>query len=86
MPTISRFLGVIISMYHNDHPPPHFHVSYGDDEALIDIESFELIAGHCPTRLIGVVRTWAHLHQEELRANWDLARRAEPLRQVAPLK
>nr|WP_308189829.1 DUF4160 domain-containing protein [Nostoc sp. XA010] len=25
MPEISRFFGIIITMYYNDHPPPHFH-------------------------------------------------------------
>ncbi|WP_375502311.1 DUF4160 domain-containing protein [uncultured Nostoc sp.] len=25
MPEICRFLGIIITMYYNDHPPPHFH-------------------------------------------------------------
>ncbi len=28
MPEICRFLGIIITMYYNDHPPPHFHVRY----------------------------------------------------------
>ena len=28
MPEISRFLGIIITMYYNNHPPPHFHVRY----------------------------------------------------------
>ena len=28
MPEISRFLGIIITMYYNDHNPPHFHVRY----------------------------------------------------------
>jgi hypothetical protein len=30
MPEISRFFGMVILMYYNDHPPPHFHVRYGD--------------------------------------------------------
>ncbi len=29
MPEISRFFGIIISMHHKDHPPPHFHTRYG---------------------------------------------------------
>lgn len=39
MPEISRFLGIIISMNYNDHAPPHFHARYGDDQAIIDIET-----------------------------------------------
>jgi len=30
MPEISRFFGIIIRMYFNDHVPPHFHAHYGE--------------------------------------------------------
>jgi len=33
LPELSRFFGIIIAMYYNDHAPPHFHAKYGDDEA-----------------------------------------------------
>ena len=29
MPEISSFLGIRITMYYNDHNPPHFHAEYG---------------------------------------------------------
>ncbi|MGI8549822.1 MAG: DUF4160 domain-containing protein, partial [Dehalococcoidia bacterium] len=32
MPRISTFYGLVISMYFNDHAPPHFHVTYGEYE------------------------------------------------------
>ena len=32
MPTISRFLGIVIAMYWDDHSPPHFHAKYGEYE------------------------------------------------------
>ena len=37
MPEISRFLGIVIRMFYNEHSPPHFHVIYGDYEALISL-------------------------------------------------
>ncbi|MCL6564418.1 MAG: DUF4160 domain-containing protein, partial [Firmicutes bacterium] len=37
MPTISEFFGIVITMYWQDHMPPHFHALYGDDEVLVDI-------------------------------------------------
>ena len=37
MPIISRFLGILISMYWNDHAPPHFHARYGEYEITVDI-------------------------------------------------
>lgn len=33
MPEISRFYGIIIRMFYNDHNPPHFHVIYQDSES-----------------------------------------------------
>ena len=39
VPEISRFFGIIIAMYYNDHAPPHFHVRYGGERALIGIET-----------------------------------------------
>ena len=45
MPEISRFYGIIIKMYFDDHVPPHFHAQYGEYEALINIESLGIISG-----------------------------------------
>jgi hypothetical protein len=27
---ISRFRGIVVRMYFDDHPPPHFHAVHGD--------------------------------------------------------
>ena len=35
MPELCRFLGIIITMYFNDHNPPHFHVRYCRHECLV---------------------------------------------------
>ena len=37
MPEISRFLGIVIAMYFNDHNPSHFHVLYNEYDAEIEI-------------------------------------------------
>jgi len=50
MPEISRFYGMIVKMFWNDQLPPHFHVEYGDDEALIDIETLRVLRGRIPRR------------------------------------
>jgi hypothetical protein len=44
MPELCRFYGVRIKMYYDDHNPPHFHAEYGGDEALISIDTFDVIA------------------------------------------
>ena len=38
MPEISRFFGIVVQMYYADHDPPHFHVRYAGQKALISIE------------------------------------------------
>ncbi len=70
MPEISRFLGIIIYMYFNDHNPPHFHVLYNDHRAIIDIEKLALTSGNLPARVLGLVIEWAEIHQNELKKNW----------------
>ena len=54
MPEISRFLGIIIAMYYNEHNPPHFHARYGDAQVEISIETLSVLAGKLPPRVITV--------------------------------
>jgi hypothetical protein len=42
MPEISRFFGIVIKMFYDDHNPPHFHAEYGSDVALIDIRTLAM--------------------------------------------
>ncbi len=86
MPEISRFFGIIIAMFYNDHAPPHFHVRYGGQKALIAIETLAMIEGNLSPRALGLVTEWAALHRDELRADWELARQLQPLRPIEPLE
>ena len=45
MPIISTFFGIHVRMYFADHGPPHMHVEYQGQEALIDITSGQVLAG-----------------------------------------
>lgn len=85
MPQISRFFGIIISMYFADHNPPHFHAQYGEDECIVGIADLSVIEGKIPSRALGMVIEWAILHQEELLANWEKATNLEPLEKILPL-
>lgn len=40
MSEISRFFGIVISMYYREHFPPHFHARYGEYKAGIKIDDF----------------------------------------------
>ena len=85
MPEVSRFFGIVIRMYFNDHNPPHFHAVYGDDEALIEIETLAVWRGSLPRRALAMAIEWAALHREELRADWVRARGGNPLAPIDPL-
>jgi Domain of unknown function (DUF4160) len=84
IPTASTFYGILIQIYWQDHPP-HFHVLYGDHEALIDIRTLDVIAGGVPRRALALVLEWAHEHQTELMEDWELCARRERPRKIAPL-
>jgi hypothetical protein len=85
MPEISRFFGIVIKMFFDDHNPPHFHAEYGDDLALIEIRSLSIFSGRLPPRVLGFVIEWATLHQEELLTDWERAQAQQELHKIAPL-
>jgi hypothetical protein len=83
---ISRFFGIIIKMYYNDHYPPHFHAEYNEHVAEIAIDTLEIIEGNLPRRVLSLVLEWAVLHRSELRQNWQRARNHEPVQPIKPLE
>ncbi len=85
MPEISRFYGIIVAMYYNEHNPPHFHVKYGDDTAEIDIRTLQILKGGIPKRAKSMVLEWADEHREELMLDWELARQKLELNKIEPL-
>lgn len=85
MPELSRFYGIVITMYWTDHPVPHFHARYGDDSASFHAGTGQLIAGSLPRRAVRLVRQWQGMHRDELIANWHRARTKQPLEPIDPL-
>ena len=86
MPEISRFYGIVIGMFYNDHAPPHFHVRYNEFKASVAIRNFELIDGRLPPKVLGMVVEWAAAHQPELMADWELAEKQQRPEKIKPLK
>ena len=89
MPRICSFYGITIWMYYDEghHTGrPHFHARYGDDEASVDIETLELIAGELPRRARRLVMEWARRRRPQLCDNWERARQKQPLMPIEPLR
>jgi len=85
MPIISRFYGIVIAMYFNDHNPPHFHAKYSGYEALFNFDGL-LLEGELPKRASVFVKEWISYHKEELEDNWEKAKSGQPLNYIAPLE
>jgi hypothetical protein len=55
MPEISRFLGIVIYMYFNEHNPPHFHAEYNEFKVAILIETLGIMEGKMPSKALSLV-------------------------------
>jgi hypothetical protein len=85
VPEISRFYGIVIAMFHDEHGPPHFHAWHGEYKIRVMIESGET-RGRFPVHALYHVRAWAVIHRAQLLENWRLLRANKPPRRIAPLE
>jgi Domain of unknown function (DUF4160) len=82
MPIISSFFGIYVRMYFADHSPPHVHVEYQGQEALVAISDGSIVQGELPKRAISLVRQWCLDHRDELEQNWSRAQALQPLERI----
>ena len=82
MPILSVFFGIIVRMWHDDHPPPHIHVEYQGFEALVQIQTGQVSKGKQPRKVAAIVQEWCLTHQQELLDNWERAQCFEPLERI----
>lgn len=85
MPILSRFYGIAVYMYWNDHAPPHFHAKYQGDEVTVEILTGE-ITGSMSRRALAMIEEWRVLHQNELEENWERSINKRALLGIAPLE
>ncbi len=89
MPVISMFYGLIVMMYFFDtdkHHLPHIHIKYAEHTCIISIVDGEILQGSLPKNKMKLVEAWMELHQEELMANWELAKSGAKLFDIKPLQ
>jgi hypothetical protein len=48
VPTISRFFGIEIRMYYEDHGPAHFHAYYAEHAGVVSVGTLAVLAGWLP--------------------------------------
>lgn len=85
MPEISRFYGIIISLFWRDHNPPHIHFAYGEYECTISIID-RVVDGKAPAKVIAKVNEWIDLHEPELLTAWENAQNGLQFGKITPLK
>ena len=86
MPELSRFFGICIAMFANEHNPPHFHAIYAGRKAVFNIRTLAMTEGALPPRARGLITEWASLHQQELLNAWDSLRAGRTPGKIAPLE
>jgi len=85
MPEISRFFGIIIRMFYDEHNPPHFHADYRGSRAVFDFNG-NVLKGDIKSKTARkLIREWVDLHTDELIENWDLARNDKEIKKISPL-
>jgi hypothetical protein len=71
MPTIEDFGGYKITLYGEDHNPPHVHVIGPDFQAKVRIADAAVIAGTIPPRRRREALAWIAANRDRLMAKWD---------------
>ena len=85
MPEVSRFSGIVIRLYYDDHGPPHLHAEYQGNKALVDFGG-NVLRGNLGSRAaLRLVREWIDMHAGALKDDWDLARAGRDLKKIEPL-
>ena len=86
MPEVSRFFGIIIRMFYDEHNPPHFHAEYAGKKALFDFDG-NIIKGSLASRTATkLVREWLDLPVSKLEEAWNSARERKDIKKIEPLK
>ena len=66
MPVITRFYGIIIKIYFNEHGVPHFHAVYGEYNGVFELENLEMIEGDLPGRAIKMIKEYGQKAIKEI--------------------
>ena len=73
MPELSRFHGIVIKVYGNEHIPIHFHAEYSGNTASFDLKG-NVVKGDLGSKpKTKLVQKWIDLHVEELKKAWNSA-------------
>ena len=85
MPEVSLFFGIRVTMYWNEHNPPHFHVEYAEHNATVLIQEGIVSRGFLPNKQLKLVLAWCEIHRDDLMQNWVLSEQGKAMNPIPPL-
>lgn len=71
MPTVKDFGGYKITIYAEDHNPPHVHVIGPDFQAKVAIADASVFAGTIPARCRREALDWIRESRDRLMEKWN---------------
>lgn len=74
MPVISMFEGIRIYLYverNERHKKPHLHAYCGEDSIVLDFEG-NILEGDLPRKKKAMLVAWTMMHEEELKADYEI--------------
>ena len=83
-PAPDEVISHVLAHHERDHTVAHFHAYHAGRRASVSVDG-TVLAGALEPRALAFVRDWAKLHRADLLANWERARRNEPLLAIPPL-
>lgn len=86
MPIVSVFFGIVVRLFHDDHPPAHMHVEYAEHSAVVDIATGRLLGGRLPPRVRRLVEEWRRARRDDLDKAWLEAQAGKAPRRIRPLE
>ena len=88
MPALSMVSGIIVRMQSEKggkHNKPHIHALYGEDEIVVGIDG-EVLEGNLPNKQMKLLLAWMAIHEDELKANWELLCNGDGYFKIDPLR
>jgi hypothetical protein len=86
LPELSRFFGLVVRMFYDDHARAHFHAEYAGATATITIRDGNVETHGFPPRALRLLEEWRVLHAHDLMENWRRMRDGELPLPIAPLE
>ena len=88
MPALSMFFGIIVRMQSERggrHNKPHIHALYGENEIVVGVDG-EILEGDFPNKQLKLLLAWIAIHEDELKANWELLSKGDGSIKIEPLR